>query len=79
MEIPMTSAILSPGSMKPAAVSAARHRRSAAALLSLMNVYELMNIYEQGDAAEQPGESETELMVLLSGMVAVDTRALASE
>ena len=37
----------------------------AAALLSLMNFYE-------EDVTDEAAESETELMVLLSGMVAVD-------
>lgn len=48
-------------------MNAARTMRPsrAAALLSLMDYYEQ-------DVVDDAGESETELMVLLSGMVAVD-------
>lgn len=41
------------------------HPSRRAALLSLMNFYEQ-------DATDDAAESETDLMVLLSGMVAVD-------
>ena len=58
----MTTAALHVESMNTA--PALRPSR-AAALLSLMDYYEQ-------DVAEEAGESETELMVLLSGMVAVD-------
>ena len=48
---------------------AAAHSRSAAALRSLMHAW------EQEGAVEE-GESETELMVLLSGMVSPEIRPL---
>ena len=50
-----------------------RRSRSAKALLSLMA------LYEQGEGIGEPEESETELMVLLSGMVGVDTSLLPGE
>jgi hypothetical protein len=55
----------------PNTVSVARSSR-AAALLSLMNFYE-------EDANDEAAESETELMVLLSGMVAVDMSLTVGE
>ena len=66
----MTTASLFANAL-PSLVS--RPSRSAAALLSLMN------FYEQDPVVEDAGESETELMVMLSGMVAVDTSALDGE
>jgi hypothetical protein len=52
---------------------AAPRSRTGKALLSLMDMY------EQGEGTEDYGDSETELMVMLSGMVGVDTRLLAGE
>ena len=60
-------------SMNVATAPTVRHSRAAAALLSLMS------FYEQDEALEEVQESETELMVLLSGMVAVDIGALHGE
>lgn len=58
----MTTAALHAEAMNP--VQGLRPSR-AAALLSLMDYYEQ-------DVVDDAGESETDLMVLLSGMVAVD-------
>ena len=57
----MTTAAMHAEPMNAPALRASR----AAALLCLMDYFEQ-------DAADDAGESETELMVLLSGMVAVD-------
>jgi len=65
----MTTATLFAASLDPTP----RASRTASALLSLMN------FYEQDPVMEDAGESETELMVMLSGMVAVDTSALDGE
>jgi hypothetical protein len=50
--------------------AAARPSRTAQALLSLMG------LYEQGEGIQDIEETESDRMVLLSGMVAVDTSAL---
>lgn len=55
------------------AAPATRALRPASPLLSLMH------FYEQDPVVEDPGESETDLMVMLSGMVAVDTSQLDGE
>ena len=68
----MTTATLFAPSL-PSAPGAQRATRAASALLSLMN------FYEQDPVVEDSGESETELMVMLSGMVAVDTSLLDGE
>ena len=69
----MTTIAMFPLSMNPGTAPSAPRSRAAAALLSLMS------FYEQGEDLEEIQESETELMVLLSGMVAVDIDALHGE
>jgi hypothetical protein len=69
----MTHAIANTALMGMGAAPAARHSRTAEALLSLMA------LYEQGEGVQDAEESETELMVLLSGMVGVDTSLLPGE
>jgi hypothetical protein len=69
----MNTVATNPGSMNVGTAAAVRHSRAANALLSLMS------FYEQGEGLEEVEESETELMVMLSGMVAVDTDALPGE
>mgnify|MGYP001396165185 CR=1 FL=1 len=66
----MNSVAMSPLSMNNGTAASVRHSRAADALLSLMS------FYEQGEGLEEGEESETELMVLLSGMVPVDLSAL---
>ena len=65
----MPTAAHSPASMLPAKSAVSRSRRTDA-------LVSLMNFYEQAHPVEEPVESETELMVLLSGMVAVDMSVL---
>ena len=62
-----------PFSLNVGTAPSAPRSRAARALLSLMS------FYEQGEGLEETQESETELMVLLSGMVAVDIGALHGE
>lgn len=72
----MSTILMTPAVANPAMTGVARaqrHSRNAGALLSLMN------LYEQGEGIREPEETETELMVLLSGMVGVDTSLLAGE
>lgn len=69
----MTPAVMNTALMGIGAARAARHSSTAEALLSLMD------LYEQGEGIPEAEESETELMVLLSGMVGVDTSLLAGE
>ncbi|MBI3529760.1 MAG: hypothetical protein HY067_17555 [Betaproteobacteria bacterium] len=69
----MNTVAMSLLSMNVGTAAAVRHSRAADALLSLMS------FYEQGEGLEEGEESETELMVLLSGMVAVDIGALQGE
>lgn len=69
----MNTVAMSALSMNVGTAPAVRHSRAADALLSLMS------FYEQGEGLEEVQESETELMVLLSGMVAVDISTLHGE
>ena len=69
----MNTAALLPFPMNPGPAPAVRQSRATAALLCLMS------FYEQGEGLEEGQDTETELMVLLSGMVAVDTSALHGE
>ena len=69
----MNTVAMSPLTMNARPGPAVGPSRAAGALLSLMN------FYEQGEGLEEGEESETELMVLYSGMVAVDLSALHGE
>lgn len=69
----MTPAVANTALMRMDADRPGRHLRHAEALLSLMD------LYEQGEGIREPEETETELMVLLSGMVGVDTSLLTGE
>ena len=69
----MHTVAMPPFSLNVGTAPSAPRSRAARALLSLMS------FYEQGEELEETQESETELMVLLSGMVAVDTSALRGE
>jgi hypothetical protein len=69
----MNTLAIAPLSMNADAAASLRPSRATGVLHSLMN------LYEQGEGLEDNQESETELMVLLSGMVAVDLNALHGE
>jgi hypothetical protein len=69
----MNTVAMSPLTMNAGPAPAVGPSRAAGALLSLMS------FYEHGEGLDEGEESETELMVLLSGMVAVDIGALHGE